>query len=117
MRLVHVTCILAVTLGTGAAARAAAQGVAPPLRDSVAPVAVPLDTLPVQAHPLPPWIHSRPAGDTLQIGPRLPALVRPITAPGAEDQPLAPAPKGNIVIPVTTALIVLTTLVVILLIT
>ena len=117
MRLVHVTCILAVTLGTGAAARAAAQGVAPPLRDSVAPVAAPLDPLPVPARPLPPWTRPQPAEDGLGIGPRLPTVVLPATTQVLADQPAAPAPRGNIVIPVTTALIVLTTLVVILLIT
>lgn len=116
MRLVHVTCILAVALGMGTAGRAVAQGGAPGLRDSAPPVAAPLDTASMKPYPLPPWIRNRPAQDTLAIGPRLPALVRPITAPGAADQPLAPAPSGNIVIPVTTALIVLAALVVILLI-
>jgi hypothetical protein len=43
-------------------------------------------------------------------------VVLPVTAQLVVDQPAAPAPKGNIVIPVTTALIVLAALVVILLI-
>jgi hypothetical protein len=84
-----------------------------------APVAVtaPHGSPAVSAVPVPPWIHDRSMGDTLGSGPRLPALVRSVTPSGAADQPPAPAPKGNIVIPVTTALIVLAALVVVLLIT
>jgi len=103
-------------LGTGFAGKAVAQGRAPALRDSGPPAAAVPDTQSVKAPPLPPWMQNRPAGEAPGIGPRLPVLVSPVTTQVAANQPLAPAPRGNIVIPVTTALIVLTVLVVILLI-
>jgi len=92
-----------VPLLIAAAPQAAAQDQAtqdPPLRTTSAPAAVLSDSVAKVRKP--------------GVGPELPDYVLPVSAT-ADAKPAAP--RGNIIIPVTTALIVLAALVVVLIIT
>jgi hypothetical protein len=115
MRLASVLWVLSLAglAATPAAAQdpaALAEGVArsPALWDSVVPAAA------VSAAP-----RVVPSRDSVvrerkpQAGPRLPDFVAPVRLPA---EPAPAAPSGNIVIPVTTALIVLAVVVLVLLI-
>ena len=103
MRRTSAVWAVVVPLLVAAAPRAAAQDQAtrnPPVRTASAAVAVPSDSVAKVRKP--------------GVGPQLPDYVAPVSAT-ADAKPAAP--RGNIIIPVTTALIVLAALVVVLIIT